>query len=338
MKAGGYTRRVLLRQAALVGIGLSAAWWLRERYLFRQPDVSFADGGGDTGWLPLPDAAGLVELPARVRGIPIRVVVDSGAQFSAIDRRLALRLGLADSPIPLLAFGVSGQPSLTHTVALDLTIGPMQLKGVRAATLELLTLSGVIRRPFAMLIGRDVLRALTVDIDWPNARMRFVRPEAFAPVAGAAAAEVRSQGGALMAAVRIEGAPPVELMVDTGATSDIALSDKAARALGLLDGRPVTSGRSVSLGGLSQDRVVRAAQVEFAGRTLRDVEVQVFTPTAPAPLPAGLLGIGILSRYRTALDVAGGRLWLNSPTDPDATLRSGAATRSIAPAQSISNK
>jgi clan AA aspartic protease (TIGR02281 family) len=313
VKAGGYTRRVLIRQLAFLGAGLGGAWWLRERYLFPKPTVEFANGASGTGWLTLPEATGLVELPAKVAGIPIRVVVDSGAQFSAIDRRLAARLGLQDSAIPLLAFGVSGQPSLTHTVSLDLSIGPMQLRGVRAATLELLTLSGVIRRPFAMLIGRDVLRALTVDIDWPNRRMRFVRPEAFTPDPGATVAKVRSQGGALMTPVSIEGQAPVEVMVDTGATADIALSAKTAQSLGLLAGRPMTTGRSVSLGGMSEDRVVRVSRVDFAGRALKDVEVQVFTPTSPAPLPAGLLGVGVLKRFRVALDVSAGVLWLTDP-------------------------
>jgi len=106
------------------------------------------------------------------------------------------------------------------------------------------------------------------------------------------------------------------VMVDTGATSDLALSARTAQQLGLLNGRPVTTGRSISLGGLSEDRVVRASHVAFAGRVLRDVEVQVFTPTAPAPLPAGLLGVGILKRFRVGLDVAAGVLWLSEPQGP----------------------
>lgn len=310
MSGVGYTRRILLRQLAFLGLGVGAAWWLREHYLFPKPAVAFAGGGGATGWMPLPDRTGLVELAAHVRGIPIRVVVDSGAQFSAIDRNLALRLGLVEEPIPLLAFGVSGAPSLTHTVSLDLAIGDLQLGGVRAATLQLLTLSGVIRRPFAMLIGRDVLSALVADIDWPNARARFLKPEAFTPEAGAQVARTTGRGGALMSPVRIEGSAPIEVMIDTGATSDIALSESTARSLGLLTDRPVSVGRSVSLGGMSQDRVVRARDVEFAGRRLTDVEVQVFTPAMRGPLPAGLLGVGILKRYRVAMDVGAGVLWL----------------------------
>lgn len=309
-----YSRRSLLRQLALLGAGLGAAWWLRERYLYPTPDVAFTGGRSDTGWLRLPGPGGLIELTAHVHGIPIPVVVDSGAQFSAIDRNLAARLGLKEAPIPFLAFGVSGEPSLTHTVGLDLDIGPLQVRGMRAATLELLTLSGVIRRPFAMLIGRDVLRALTLDVDWPGGRVRFVKPGAFRPTADAEVAATRKTGGALMASVAIEGAMPIELMVDTGATSEIALSEKTAETLGLLTGRRVTTGRSVSLGGVSEDRLLRVETVEFAGRVLQDVEVQVFAPSMRGPLPAGLLGVGILKQFRTAMDLEAGVLWLAGPT------------------------
>jgi len=313
VKAHGYTRRVFARQLAVLAAGLGAAWWVRERYLYPKPVVEFLGGGRQTPWIPLPDPAGLVELTAHLAGIPIPVVVDSGAQFSAIDRNFAARLGLKETPLPLLAFGVSGEPSLTHTVALDLAIGDMQVRGMRAATLELLSLSGAVHRPFAMLIGRDVLRAITLDIDWPAGRVRLVAPEAFSPPPGARVASAHSRGGALMTPISLEGSAPVEVMVDTGATSEIALSAKTAEALGLLAGRPVRAGRSVSLGGLGEDRIVAASRVEFAGRTLSDVEVQVFTPSVQGPLPAGLLGVGILRHYRVGLDLGAGVLWLTGP-------------------------
>lgn len=313
MAVKGYGRRTFLRQLAFLAVGVGVAWWLRERYLYPTPTVEFAAGRDATDWIAIPGQGNLVELTARVAGIPIQVVVDSGAQFSAIDRRLAERLGLRAAPIPLLAFGVSGEPSLTHTVGLDLAIGGLTVRGMRAATLELLTLSGAVRRPFAMLLGRDVLRALTADIDWPNGRMRFVRPGAFSPPPGAAVARAHSQAGALMVPVAIEGKPPVEVMVDTGATAEVALAEKTARALGLLDGRPARTGRSVSLGGISEDRVVQARTVEFAGRELRDVEVQIFTPAVRGPLPDGLLGVGVLKHYRVGLDLDAGVLWLTGP-------------------------
>lgn len=311
MRAPLFSRRSLLRQLAFLGLGLGAAWWLRQHYLFPKPVVDFG-GRDDTGWLPLPDPAGLVELTVHVRGIPLRVVVDSGAQFSAIDTRLAQRLGLQPTPLPMLAFGVSGEPAVTHTVSLDLALGPLQVVGLHAATLDLLGLSGVMRRPFAMLLGRDFLSVVAADIDWPGARARFLKPEALKPAASAQLAPSRSQGRALMVEVAIEAAAPIEVMVDTGATSELALSEDTARKLGLLQ-RPAEVGRSVSLGGLSRDRVVHAASVQFAGRRLNDVEVQIFTPAAPAPLPPGLLGVGILKHYRVGLDLGAGLLWLDGP-------------------------
>jgi len=200
---------------------------------------------------------------------------------------------------------------VTRTVSLDVALPGLALKGVRAAMLELVTLSGMVRRPFSMLLGRDVLRAVTLDVDWPSRRLRFVKPGAFAPPLGAVTAAARLRGGALMVPVQIEGAPPVELMVDTGATSDIALSDKAAERLGLLSGRAVRSAPSVSLGGMSQDRLVRAKTVTFAGKAFHDVEVQVFNPSLDAALPDGLLGSGLLRASRVAIDLDAGVMWLS---------------------------
>lgn len=318
------SRRSLLRRLAMVGAGVGAAWWLRERYLFPHPIVDFAGAREDSGWIALPDPAGLAELTVHVNGLPLRAVVDSGAQFSAIDQRLAQRLRLTTAPLPMLALGVSGRPSITHTVALDLQVGPMQVRGARAATLDLANLSSVLRRPFAILLGRDILQAVVTDLDWPACRMRFVRPEAFRPPTDARVAPTRNDGGALMIPVAIEGAAPVDLMVDTGATAEIALSEGAAGRLGLLSGRPMTTGRSVSLGGLSEDRVVYAEVVDFAGRRLTDVEVQIFKPSMKGPLPDGLLGVGVLSRYRTALDLRAGVMWLSGPEATRPAHRHGA--------------
>ena len=307
------SRRALLRQFAFLAAGLGAAWWVRERYLFPKPVVEFPAGQSGGGWMPLPDPGGLIELPAHVNGIPIRAVVDSGAQFSAIDRTFAERLGLKPALIPMLAFGVSGEPAVTHTVTLDLAVGPLQVVGLHAATLDLLSLSGAMRRPFALLLGRDLLSQVAADVDWPNGRVALMRPEAFQAPPDARLAPTRRRNRALMTEVSIEGGAPIEVMVDTGATSEIALSEPVAGKLGLLRGRPMQTGRSVSLGGLSRDRVVRAASVEFAGRRLSDVEVQIFTPAVQGPMPDGLLGVGILRRYRVGLDLGPGLLWLAGP-------------------------
>jgi len=300
----------VLRQLAILGAGAAGFLVIRRQLQWPTPKVVFA-GGDRSGWMDLPLPGGLIDLPARIGGLAVQAVVDSGAQYSAIDADLAERLALpAATPIPMVAFGVSGGPSLTRAVSLDADLGAFALKGLRAATLSLQPLSGLTRQPFSLLLGRDFLRAVVVEADFPGGRAAFFDPRSWTPPLGALPARVRSESGALMVQVGVEAAPPVEVLLDTGATGALALSETAARAAGLMDGRPLRTGQSVTLGGVSEDGMALARQVLFAGHAIHDVEVQIYRPAANAPVPNGLLGLGVLKRFHLALDHAAGRLFI----------------------------
>lgn len=310
----GTTRRGLLTRLGLLGAAGGALFLVRDRLPWPPLEPRFANGR-DTPWLRLPEQGGLIDIPVSVNGAGIRAVVDSGAQFSAIDRGLAERLDLPRTvAAPILAYGVSGAPSLTHTVRLDLSLPGLRIPRLRAAALDLASISAATGRDFQLLIGRDVLRHLVVEADFPRGRARFLARTAHRPPRDAVAIPLSLKGGAPMAAVEIEGRPPFDVLVDTGASGLLALSAKAAEDAGLLaPGRPVTSAHSVSLGGLSRDRMVVARTVRIGGMTLHEAEVQVYTPTANAPAPSGLLGSGFFRQFRLALDLGGQRLFLVRP-------------------------
>jgi predicted aspartyl protease len=306
------SRRGLLVQLGVLGLAGAGLLLARERLIWPPPKVSLA-GGHTSGWIPFPEG-GMIELPARIGAREIRIVVDSGAQYSAIDAALALELKLPQaSPIPMLAFGVSGAPTVTRSVRLDLDMGALKLEGLRAATLDLHALARLTRRPFSMLIGRDLLRTVVAEIDFPAGRAAFHARDDWAPRFDDRAVSARGVRGALMADIQVEQAAPLEVMVDTGATSGLALARDAAEAAGLLDGRHVRRGRSVTLGGVSRDEVVRASTLSFAGHTFHDMDVQVFARAPQGPIPDGLLGLGILKRFRVTLDHGGGRMFLAGP-------------------------
>lgn len=309
------SRRTLLSRLSVLAAGGAAIWLVRDRIPWPGPGVAF-EAGEATDWIDTPGRAGLIEIPGAVNGEPIRVVVDSGAQFSAIDRALARRLDLPQTvALPLLAYGVSGDPDLTHTVRFDLSLSGLSVSGMRAAALDISGLSAATGRDFSMLLGRDVLREVAVEADFPRDRVRFLRSGTYRPPLDAIAVPLRLAGGAPMTPVRVEGGAPVEVLVDTGATGVLALSTQAARTAGLLaPGRPVRQARSVSLGGLSVDQMVTARRVELAGLTLRDVDVQIYAPSARGSVPAGLLGTGLMRRFRVALDLDAGALFLVPPT------------------------
>jgi len=313
-------RRTFLRRLAILGVGVAGFVFVRQQVNWPTPKILLAEGRS-SGWLPTPRDGGLIALPARIGRADIQAVVDSGAQYSAIDAGLAEQLRLpAATPLPMVAFGVSGQPSVTQAVRLDALLGPARgavgVRGLRAATLNLQPLSGLTRQPFSLLLGRDFLHAVVLEADFPRRRVAFFDPDGWSPPAGARAAPMRLESGGPMAPVRIEDSPPIEVMVDTGATGALALSEASARAAGLFDGRPMRVGQSVTLGGVSQDGMVRARRLEFAGHTLEDLDVQVYRPAANAPVPDGLLGVGVLGRFHMALDLPGGRLFLIGPEHP----------------------
>jgi len=302
----------------IAGAGVAGFAIVRRELSWPTPRVSFAHDGW-SGWLELPEKGGLIAFAAQVGGAPVQAVLDSGAQYSAIDAGLAASLALrAATPLPMVAFGVSGAPSLARAVSLNVDLGAFALKGLRAATLDLHPLTSLTRQPFSLLLGRDVLRAIVLEADFPGGRAAIFAPDRWTPPADAAAAPARLKGAGLLVPVRIEDAPPVEMLLDTGATGALALSEATARAAGLLDGRPMRRSPAVTLGGVSEDGLVTARRVEFGGHVVRDVEIQVYRPAPHAPAPSGLVGLGVLGRFHLALDLPGARVFLIGPEKPPA--------------------
>lgn len=308
------SRRGLLTRAALLAAAAGGLFLVRDRLPWPPLQPRFANGR-DTPWQALPAGPGLIEIPVTVNGAPIRAVVDSGAQFSAIDRALAERLALPRTwTAPILAYGVSGAPRLTHTVSLDLAVPGLAVPNLRAAVLDLAAIAQVTGRDFQLLIGRDVLNRLVVEADFPLRRARFLAAGAYVPPRDARTISLTRKGGAPMVAIQVEAAAPLDVLVDTGASGLLALSEDAARQAGLLaPGRPVSRAHSVSLGGLSLDRRVTARTVRLGGLTFSEVDIQVYSPAASVPAPSGLLGAGLFGRFRMALDLGGDRLHLVPP-------------------------
>jgi predicted aspartyl protease len=308
------SRRAFLLRAAALGGAAGALWLVRDRLPWPPLEVRFTQGPA-TPWARLPARGGLIEIPVLADGVRIRAAVDSGAQFSAIDGALAERLGLARTiAAPLIAYGVSGGPNLTHTVKLGLQLPGLEIPHLKAAALPLADIAFATGRDFQLLIGRDVLSRVVLEADFPAGRVRFLAPGTFRPPRDAEVVPLKRRGGAPTATVHVEAAPPLDVLVDTGATAILALSEDAARATGLLaPGRPVTRAHSVSLGGLSLDRMVVARSIRLGGVTVRNAAVQVYSPGKSTPAPAGLLGSGLLGRFRMALDLPAEMLVLTPP-------------------------
>ena len=311
------SRRTLLRQAGVLAVAGGGLWLLRDRVLWPAPRPAFAPGkGGGSGWLDLAPGVAVPVVDAMVNGERVRALVDSGAQATVVDKELAQRLKLTDAlSAPMIAFGVSGGPQTGRGARLEVTLGELTLPGLHAAALDLSPL-GALRGfgpPVALVIGQDVLRTVLLDLDLPHDRLAFHPREGGREPPGLRAVPARSRGREQWTHVVVEGLA-LEVAVDTGLSSALALSEDLARQAGLLaEGRPVRRTRSVTLGGASDGREVLAETLELGGHTLRRAPVAVYPRGRASLIPEGLLGSGAFRRTRALLDLGAGRLLVGSP-------------------------
>lgn len=307
------TRRGLLSRLLLFGAAGGGMLWLRDKVIAPAPAVVFAHGTRSTGWIPLLGEQ-LVVVPALAAGRPLRALIDTGAQLSAMDAGLAQELRLSSAPVPMVVFGLEGAPRLGRVASVDLGVGPMVAHGLRVADLDLQRLAVPADVAFSMILGQNLLQALAVDLDLPRRRVAFSRASDFTPPAGAVLAATRREHGRLMASIRIAGAA-FDVVVDTGATAALALAEDAARKAGLLDharGRPSIS---ITLGGARAGAEVVLPDFEFSGLQVPSVPVQLFDRTSGGPwgsalLPQGLLGLGALASLRVVLLLGRGELYI----------------------------
>lgn len=307
-------RRGLLIRAGLVAAGVGGAVWLRDHVLWPAPSVDFADDRS-TGWLPyaVPQAP-TPTVRAVVGGREVNALIDSGAQYSVIDRALFDDLGLTRVfEMPLMAYGVGGAPQVGRGVTLEIEVGDARIRGLRTAILDLGPLAGPEGLSAPLILGQDVLSATLLDLDTQGRRARLGRrdtPEEprLTPV------EVGRGPRGMTTGVTVEG-HEIEAVIDTGASTLLALSDSAAREAGLMDGRPQREGSSIVLGGMIGSIVVRARTLTFADALHRDVALPIF-PDRPLPgFPRALLGMGAFDGRALRMDLGAGRLWVGREID-----------------------
>ncbi|MGE5565247.1 MAG: aspartyl protease family protein [Parcubacteria group bacterium] len=310
------TRRSLLINLAVLGGGAAFIWYARDHIIWSAPQTKFALNGS-SGWLPFARrGAVLPTLKATVNGHPVNALLDSGAQYSVIDRAFADDLKLPQSFAPLLAVGVGGDTQFGRGATVDVKAGGLTLSQLKAGVLDIGPLADRKKGLGAPLIlGQDVLRQVVADIDFPNRRLLLAAPKAHPVPAGAKSVPVRAQGRALTTQLWING-HAVEAVIDTGASMVLALAENVAETAGLLKGKAKPRyGSSLVLGGEMAGQLVTAQQIAFGGNVLYDVEVLLFPAQHIPGFPRGLLGSGALKHFRAVFD-QGQALHLLKPGRP----------------------
>ncbi|MFL5540162.1 MAG: aspartyl protease family protein, partial [Longimicrobiaceae bacterium] len=164
------------------------------------------------------------------------------------------------------------------------------------------------------IIGYNVFEDKVVEIDYDR-RIIVVRDSLPAQVAGAAPLPLRLDGGLLFvqaALVNGHGEHRGYFELDTGASWGLHVGEPFAAA-NRLHGTMETLGERSS-GGLGANRVktelVRLPALRIGGHELRGVPIDLERPSGERPRGDGILGMDVLRRFNTVLDLREYQVWL----------------------------
>jgi hypothetical protein len=274
--------------------------------------VQFAAGASSTPWMNVDLAEGRwTYLSATVGGRETPALLDSGAQTTLMSPALADKLGLAVNGRESLR-GTSGSQQAGFARGLSIEVGPLRLTNLTAVVSDMSGLEKAMGRPTPIVLGKEVFNAVVVDLDYPRSRIAFHDPTSYHPPTDAHASALKS-GASYALPLSIEGLPEAEFDLDTGMGEALVVLDDYSKKHHLLDGRSPRSERlSRGVTGGATSTLATLRNVSVAGLDLKSVPVE-FHPSSTGAFHtkrrAGLVGVGLLERFRLIVDFPHLRLY-----------------------------
>ncbi len=249
---------------------------------------------------------------ARINGQPVEALLDSAAEATFIDPRLAERLHLSGGAT------TTAQGSGAKTFEARLIAGVrLEAFGVSVpdqtvATADLGDVGQrLLGRRLDVILGREIFDAARLKIDIRARRITVLGPEVTPP--GVRLPLVSAHGVETLP-VRVEGQGPFAATFDLGNGSQVLIGSRLAQKLGVLaDGRPVSTRSGGGLGGATPRQVLVLRTLEVAGRAFDDVPAAV---DAQASATDVNIGVSILRHFIVTTDFAGHAVWLAPRTAP----------------------
>ncbi len=234
---------------------------------------------------------------------PLSLLLDSGAAISVLDLEAARRLGVARGQ-PVAVRGVGTQAAGYWPQRLAAHLDKLALPREWLAV-DLRCLCQACDHRLDGLLGADFFRGRVVQLDFASQKLRLL---AHSEVAGAAQVlPIRFRRGAMRVPVSVNGSRNQWLRLDTGCATALQWVSPLARS--------ESGPHRLSIGLAGMDIAMMTAKVEL-GRTCFDSVPIGLHPSAIFRGEAGLLGNGLLARFRVTVDAPKGRLILEEKDRP----------------------
>lgn len=284
------------------------------------PAANARIAGAGAAWLPFDRTDnGLMFVTVTLDGERVQALVDTGFPRTTISAAFAAahHLKLQSSRTEV---SVGGSAAVGTT-----TVGAMDVGGTRfppgmADVSDLSAVSQAAGRNVDIVVGASALTINALQVDEDGSRLRLI-PSGVS-IHGMQRVPVRWEGvNRLMTALRIGMRSFAHIMIDTGADSEILLTNEASPSLRGMPGLADTDIAAAGAGGIVVFQLATVRRAHLGPVEAHDLAVTFeargnFLTSAGAE---GLIGMGMLARYNFVLDPAAGLLALSERSTPPAT-------------------
>jgi hypothetical protein len=280
----------------------------------------------DGDWQPFVYADG-IRLAGLANGQEVRILLDSGVSSLVLDRAAAQRLGVAVADGTVRADGFAQSVEAGLSGPFDLSVSGHHY-AVRSAVLGDFSAFAGAGAPFDILLGLPAFENFYIDIDFATQRIAF-RTAPPPAVLGMPYLPLVQDGFGLRALeVAVgDGHPPLQALVDLGASGALMVSKAYSDGRDLLAGRPQSRWIAAGIDGLIEFDVASVPRARLGTVELKDMPVDVHSAWL-RDFP-GNVGYEALSQFsRIVTDYSENRLYYVASTEPQrpfAKNRSGIA-------------
>jgi len=299
---------------------------------FKIPEMTAAahiEDAGAVTRIPFDLINNHIYVEGRIDGKPVRLLVDTGG-VNVLTPAAAQRLGLSAEG-QLAASGVGDERVDVALVnASEVRVGGALLSKPVFYIIDLGVLDSVEGISFDGLVGYEMFRRFSVQIDYASRMLTLAQPDKFAPPEGATVIPFELSERMPIVGGSVDGIK-VRLSIDTGSRSALTMHSPFVRDRNLV-ARYRASEEGVigwGVGGAVRGRAARLSVLQLGDLRIAGVIGEFFTGdkgSFATPDIDDNLGGGVLRRFTVAFDYAAKRMYLTPNAhfdEPDTFDRSG---------------
>lgn len=242
---------------------------------------------------------GRLFITAKINGVETEALLDSGAETSLFDKRLAAEAHFGPGEKVILK-GSGGEQEVEVVGNVRIEALGQTIPSAEVAVLDLADLSTrLIKRPTRAIVGRELFDAAPIRIDLAGADVRALKT---GEVPRGVKLPLTGHGGIETVPVTL-GRTAAPAVLDFGNGSGVMIGKELAAQLGL---KGIGKQKGGGIGGEVERDVVILPSLTLAGRTFRNVRATVDETSSRAALN---IGTPILKHFVVTADFKGRAAW-----------------------------